>query len=383
MCTFAADLKNNKSPIMQRLVRFLLVLALITPVAVFASEHGDDHGGKTEKKEKTKAEKRAENKEYVKHHTNDSHDFGLFTIEGEEGEEDSHIGFPLPVILWDDGMHVFMSSAFHHGHEVAKSGDKYFILDYHDGKIYKADEHGNALTEEVDGEEVRLTPLDFSITKNVLVTILMGLLIFFLFRGVARSYRTGLAPTGSAKFFEPIIVFIRDEIAIPNIGEAGYRRYMPYLLTVFFFIWFLNLAGMTPLGINVTGNIAVTCALAIMTFVITNATAKKNYWMHIFWMPGVPWPMKIILMPIELVGVLVKPFALMIRLYANMLAGHIVLGSLIAVIFFFDAFLAKTAFVGLTFFLNIIELLVALLQAYIFTMLTALYFGAAAEEAHH
>ncbi len=364
---------------MQRLVRFLLVLALITPVAVFANAP-EDSG---EKKEKTKAEKRAENKEYVKHHTNDSHDFGLFTIEGEEGEEDSHIGFPLPVILWDDGMHVFMSSAFHHGHEVVESGGKYYVLNYHDGKIYKSDEHGNVMTKEVDGEEVKLTPLDFSITKNVLVTILMALLIFFLFRGVARSYKTGLAPTGSAKFFEPIIVFIRDEIAIPNIGEAGHRRYMPYLLTVFFFIWFLNLAGMTPLGINVTGNIAVTCALAIMTFVITNATAKKNYWMHIFWMPGVPWPMKIILMPIELVGVLVKPFALMIRLYANMLAGHIVLGSLIAVIFFFDAFLAKTAFVGLTFFLNIIELLVALLQAYIFTMLTALYFGSAAEEAHH
>ncbi|MCR9172468.1 MAG: F0F1 ATP synthase subunit A [bacterium] len=362
-------------------MRFLLVLALITPVAAFASGgHGDDHG---EKKEKTKEEKRAENKEYVKHHTNDSHDFGLFTIEGEKGEEDSHVGFPLPVILWEDGLHIFMSSKFHHGHEVVESNGKYFVLDYHDGKIYNADEHGNILKKEVDGEEVKLAPLDFSITKNVLVTILMAVLLFFLFRGIAKSYKTGLAPTGAAKFFEPIIVFIRDEIAIPNIGEGSHKKYMPYLLTVFFFIWFLNLAGMTPLGINVTGNIAVTCALAIMTFVITNATAKKNYWLHIFWMPGVPIPMKILLMPIEIIGVFVKPFALMIRLYANMLAGHIVLGSLIAVVFFFDAFLAKTAFVGLTFFLNIIELLVALLQAYIFTMLTALYFGAAAEEAHH
>jgi len=380
MCTFAADLENNKSPIMQRLVRFLLVLALVTPVAAFASGGYDaDHG---EKKEKTKEEKRAENKEYVKHHTNDSHDFGLFTIEGEKGEEDSHVSFPLPVILWDDGLHVFMSSKFHHGHEVVESNGKYYVLD-HDGVIYRSNKFGRIETEKVDGEEVEIAPLDFSITKNVLVTILMGILMFFLFRGVARSYKTGLAPTGAAKFFEPIVVFIKDEIAIPNIGEGAYKRYMPYLLTVFFFIWFLNLAGMTPLGINVTGNIAVTCALAIMTFVITNTTAKKNYWMHIFWMPGVPVPMKILLMPIELIGVFVKPFALMIRLYANMLAGHIVLGSLIAVIFFFDAFLAKTAFVGLTFFLNIIELLVALLQAYIFTMLTALYFGAAAEEAHH
>jgi F-type H+-transporting ATPase subunit a len=160
---------------------------------------------------------------------------------------------------------------------------------------------------------------------------------------------------------------------------------MNYLLTVFFFIWFLNLAGMTPLGINVTGNIAVTFGLAILTFFITQVTAKKDYWLHIFWMPGVPVPMKILLAPIEVIGVFVKPFALMIRLYANMLAGHIVLGSLIAVVYYFTNYGAKGAFVGLTFFLNIIELLVALLQAYIFTMLTALYFGAAAatHDEHH
>ena len=142
---------------------------------------------------------------------------------------------------------------------------------------------------------------------------------------------------------------------------------------------------MTPLGINVTGNIAVTFGLAILTFFITQVTAKKDYWLHIFWMPGVPVPMKILLAPIEVIGVFVKPFALMIRLYANMLAGHIVLGSLIAVVYYFTNYGAKGAFVGLTFFLNIIDLLVALLQAYIFTMLTALYFGAAAatHDEHH
>jgi F-type H+-transporting ATPase subunit a len=226
-------------------------------------------------------------------------------------------------------------------------------------------------------------PLDLSITKNVFIIFLMSILMFFLFRGIAKSYRTGLAPTGAAKFFEPIILFIRDDIAIPNIGEKQHKKYMVYLLTVFFFIWFLNLAGMTPLGINVTGNLAVTAALALCTFVITTFTAKKDYWMHIVWMPGVPVPMKIMLFPIEVIGMFVKPFALMIRLYANMLAGHIVLGALIAAVFFFDAFLAKGAFIGLTFFMNIIELLVALLQAYIFTMLTALYFGAAAAEGHH
>jgi F-type H+-transporting ATPase subunit a len=157
---------------------------------------------------------------------------------------------------------------------------------------------------------------------------------------------------------------------------------MVYLLTVFFFIWFLNLAGMTPLGINVTGNLAITGALALFTFVLTTFTGNKNYWMHIFWMPGVPVPMKIILIPIELIGMLVKPFALMIRLYANMFAGHVVLGALIGVVYFFDSIFAQGAFVGLTFFMNIIELLVALLQAYIFTMLTALYFGGASQEQH-
>jgi F-type H+-transporting ATPase subunit a len=200
---------------------------------------------------------------------------------------------------------------------------------------------------------------------------------------VAKAYKTSLSPTRSAKFFEPLILFVRDEIAVPNIGEKHYARFMPYLLTVFFFIWIINLFGLTPLGINVTGNIAVTACLAIFTFIITQVSGKKTYWMHIFWMPGVPIPMKIILAPIELLGVFIKPFALMIRLYANISAGHIVLMSLIALIFLFENWFARGAFFGLSFLLSIIELLVAFLQAYIFTMLTALYFGSAVEEHHH
>lgn len=370
---------------MNKFWKILLVAAALVPAISFAK-----HSAETEapKKELTKDEARTNNTEYVKHHTLDSHDFGLFTNE----ETGTHIGFPLPVILWDDGLHVFMSSAFHpeegNEHGVAESNGNYYVIGHHDGKVYSCDEHGKILedvTEDADGNEVvsEVRPVDFSITKNVFSTLLICLLLFFLFRGVAKSYKTGLAPTGAAKFFEPIILFIRDEIAIPNIGEKAHKKYMVYLLTVFFFIWFLNLAGMTPLGINVTGNIAVTAGLAIFTFLITNLSAKKDYWMHIFWMPGVPVPMKIMLIPIELVGLIVKPFALMIRLYANMLAGHIVLGSLIAVVVYFDSYLAKGAFVGLTFFMNIIELLVAALQAYIFTMLTALYFGSAAAEHAH
>ena len=364
-------------------------------------EEGHDDSATERSEEEQAAHDKAKNGEYVIHHTKDSHDFGFVTNESEN----KHYGFSLPVILYDEGFHFFSSSSFDHGHKVAKSDGNYYTLNSHDAKIYKCDEHGVILTKKIvekiteevldpeTGEMVEVTreevtyeslkPWDFSITKNVLVTFLMCLLMFLLFRGIAKSYRTGLAPTGAAKFFEPIVVFIRDEIAVPNIGEKQSKKYMAYLLTVFFFIWFLNLAGMTPLGINVTGNLALTAALALITFTITTFTGNKNYWMHIFWMPGVPVPMKIMLIPIELVGMIVKPFALMIRLYANMLAGHIVLGSLIAVVVYFDSYLAKGAFVGLTFFMNIIELLVAALQAYIFTMLTALYFGSAAAEHAH
>lgn len=370
---------------MQKVLRVLLVLILMTPAMSWAEHHEEkghgDHG--SEGKEITADEQRARNLEFVKHHTKDSHDFGILADESEH----KHYGFPLPVILWtDNGLVMFSSSKFNHddaGKQIVEQDGLRFTKLH--GKIYQLDEG----VEEIQFDEhhhptnAKAIALDFSITKNVFVTILMCVLMFFLFRGVAKSYKSGLAPTGSAKFLEPIIVFVRDEIAIPNIGEKHYRKYMPYLLTVFFFIWFLNLAGMTPLGINVTGNIALTSALAILTYLITTFTAKKDYWMHIFWMPGVPVPMKIILAPIELLGTIIKPFALMIRLYANMLAGHLVLGALIAAVFYFNAVAAKGAFVGLTFFLNLIELLVALLQAYIFTMLTALYFGAASEEHDH
>ena len=210
-----------------------------------------------------------------------------------------------------------------------------------------------------------------------------ALLMFFLFRSLAQSYhKNGGVAAGIGRFFEPIILYVRYDIAIPNIGEKHHGRYMSFLLTVFFFIWFLNLLGLTPLGINVTGNIAVTFGLALLTFLLTNLTANKNYWAHIFWMPGVPIPMKILLMPIELLGVIIKPFSLLIRLYANMQAGHIVLMSLIGLMFIFNNWLGSSLSFLLAFAISLIELLVAALQAYIFTMLSALYFGFAVEEHH-
>ena len=214
--------------------------------------------------------------------------------------------------------------------------------------------------------------------------IIVALLMFLLFTGLAKSYsKNASIASGAGRFFEPIVLYVRDEIAIPNIGEKHYKRYMSFLLTVFFFIWFLNIFGLTPLGINVTGNIAITAGLAIVTFIITTLTANKNYWGHIFWMPGVPVPMKIILAPIELLGIFIKPFALMIRLYANMIAGHIVVMSLLALIFLFQNIGMGAFSLVLTFIISVIEILVAALQAYIFTMLAALYFGAAVEEHHH
>jgi len=320
------------------------------------------------------SEVKAEILEVIGHHVLDGHDFSLFEYDGE------HIGFSLPIILWDNGAHFFLSSKFNHGEAVAESNGNFYVL--HHEKIYKTDASGTLTGDE--HHPTNLQPIDLSITKGVLTIMIVALLMFFLFTSLAKSYtKNGGISSGFGRLFEPIVIYIRDEIAIPNIGEKHYKRYMSYLLTIFFFVWFLNIFGLTPLGINVTGNIAITFGLAVITFVITNLTANKNYWGHIFWMPGVPLPMKIILAPIELLGVIIKPFSLMIRLYANIFAGHVVLMSLIGLMFIFKSWLGSSLSFMLSFAISTIEILVALLQAYIFTMLSALYFGSAVEEHHH
>ena len=340
-------------------------------------------------------------KGFIKHHLKDAHYFELF----------HGVKMPLPIIVWDNGIQFFLSSDFKkvevkevtapdstitfvplsESDSVAKESTDYLYESkssnysiFH-GKIVAA-KHGDMLLKlNSDGKKKLVSHsslIDFSITKNVLMTLLICLLIFFLFTGLSKSYNKGPIPSGFGRLLEPLVLFIRDDIAIPNIGEKHYKRYMSYLLTVFFFIWIVNLAGMTPLGINITGNIAITFSLALITYLITQFTANRNYWGHIFWMPGVPVPMKFVLMPIELLGTIIKPFSLMIRLYANITAGHVVLMSLIGLVFFASNLFAFGSFFGLTLFLGVIELLVAFLQAYIFTMLTALYFGAAVEEHH-
>ena len=330
--------------------------------------------------EETKAQE--ERAEFIQHHLLDSHDFHLFSYGKSSGHE-THIGIPLPVILWEDGLHFFISSEFHHGEAVAESNGKYFAINHHDGMIYNTDANGTFNVDEKH-HTTNTKPIDFSITKSIVMILIVALLMFMIFRNLGKSYskNDGIA-TGVGRFFEPLVLYIRDEIAIPNIGEKHYKKYMSHLLTVFFFIWFLNMFGLTPLGVNVTGNIAITASLAIITYLITTFTANGNYWGHIFWMPGVPLPMKIILAPIELLGVFIKPFSLMIRLYANIFAGHIVLMSLIGLMFIFKNWLGSSLSFMLSFAISTIEILVALLQAYIFTMLSALYFGSAVEEHHH
>jgi F-type H+-transporting ATPase subunit a len=330
---------------------------------------------------------KSEIKEFIDHHLKDSYDFNIFGYKNEAGELE-HVGFPLPVILWDNGLQIFSSSKFHHGEETAEVNGNFYRI--HHSKIYKTDASGYLFMKEgagFSGDEYHPTnvkPLDFSITKNVFMIFVVALIMFLLFKSLAKSYaKNGGIASGAGRFFEPIVLYVRDEIAIPNIGEKHYKKYMSYLLTIFFFVWFLNIFGLTPFGINVTGNIAVTACLALITFFITTFTAKKDYWGHIFWMPGVPVPMKIILAPIELLGIFIKPFALMIRLYANIVAGHIVLMSLIGLMFVFKNWIGSSLSFLLSFAISLIEILVALLQAYIFTMLSALYFGSAVEEHHH
>lgn len=235
---------------------------------------------------------------------------------------------------------------------------------------------------------------DFSITKNVFAMLLVIGLMSWLFISMAISYRRkpGTAPTGAQKLFEPVILFLQDEVAKPFIG-AKYERFMPLLLAIFFFILSLNLFGQIPFfgGANVTGNLAVTMVLAIIVFIVVNINGNKHYWEHIMWMPGIPAWVKTLITPIEILGVFIKPVTLMLRLFANITAGHIVIIIFISLIFIFGkagaepgaAYGASVASVLLALFISAIELLVAFIQAYVFTLLTASYIGAATEEHHH
>jgi F-type H+-transporting ATPase subunit a len=323
---------------------------------------------------------------------------------------------PLPVIVSDEnGFQFAMSSAYHADGENAMAHNGY-VLNHgvinrvkgdfpkedtpvtiahghegavvcHDGQSYALEGSKNLMQES--------SFYDFSISKNVFTMMLGILLLAFIFIRLANYYKSNSqkAPSGLNAALEVMVVFVRDEIAKPMIGKR-YYEFLPLLLTFFFFILVNNLFGLipfAPFGANVTGNISTTLVLAVIAFIVTNINGTKDYWGHIFWMPGVPVPIKIFLAPIEFLGVFIKPVSLMIRLFANITAGHIIIMSLVGLIFIFGnmgeslpgAFAGGVMAVPFTLFLSIIELVVAFIQAFIFTMLTASYFGAAVEEHHH
>jgi F-type H+-transporting ATPase subunit a len=376
--------------IAQKTIKFLTIaMVAFFTATTFASgtdkKHDDQNdGGRVNTKEEVEA--------YILHHIKDSHDFSLFSYTGDNGER-HHFGFPLPIILWtSEGLVTFMSSEFHHnddGHVIVeKKGLKFAKVH---SKIYELDESASSISfDETHHPTNAHKVLDFSITKSVVGILFIGLLLLFWFSRLAKQYKTKKVPTGFARVLEPLVIYVRDEIAKPNIGEKHYRRFTGYLLTVFFFIWVLNLLGLTPFGFNVTGQLAVTACLAIFTLVIYTVSGTKGYWMHMIWMPGVPVLIRPVLAIIELAGAfLIKPFSLLIRLYANITAGHIVVMSLIAIMFTLKSSLGVAGATGLSvvlsFLIILIEVLVAFLQAYIFTLLSALFIGMAVEDhaEHH
>ena len=371
--------------IAQKSIKFLTIaLIALFSVTSFASSTDKKHDNQNDdERVNTKEEVEA----YILHHIKDSHDFSLFSYTSDSGER-KHVGFPLPIILWtSEGLVTFMSSEFHHnddGHVIVEKNGLKFAKVH--SKILELDK--GAATVSFDDTHHATNAhkvLDFSITKSVVGILFIGFLLLFWFSRLAKQYKTKQVPTGFARVLEPLVLYVRDEIARPNIGDKHYRRFTGYLLTVFFFIWVLNLAGLTPLGFNVTGQLAVTACLAIFTLIIYTVSGNKDYWMHILWMPGVPVFVKPVLAIIELAGALIiKPFSLLVRLFANISAGHIVIMSLIAIMFTLKESLGVVGATGLSFvlsfFILLIELLVAFLQAYIFTMLSALFIGMAVEE---
>jgi len=328
-----------------------------------------------EETEKEKSEKKFDASTFILDHIADSHEWHILTKKNGES-----VAIYLPVILYskEKGLDVFSSKKLAHGHEY-----KGYRLEEEGelkGTIVNVDEAGT-----IDEENL---PLDFSITKAVVGMLSAALIGLWLFLSLASSYRkTGIShPKGIQRFLEPVILFVRDDIAIPNIGEHKYEKYMPYLLSVFFFILINNVMGLVPFpppfGANVTGNIAVTFVLATFTFVITQFSGNRAYWRHVFATPGVPFWLLPVMIPVEIIGIFSKPFALMIRLFANITAGHIIVLSLIALIFIFDSLAVAPLSILFVIFMDFLELLVAFLQAYIFTLLSALFISLAAPEHH-
>ncbi|WP_246186202.1 F0F1 ATP synthase subunit A [Phnomibacter ginsenosidimutans] len=324
-------------------------------------------------------------------HVTDAHDFHFMDIGGKA------ISIPLPVILYSEGKwHMFSSGNFHHGHE---AHDGFFLVNDHYIQQMKAEgvdvsglKNQQIIAVDAEGKpNASVQVYDFSMTKNVVQMLLASILLIVLMSSIAKKYAKNgpnKAPSGFQNAVEPVITFVRDEVAKPNL-HGKYQRYLPFLLTVFFFILINNLFGLIPGSANVTGNLALTAVLALISFIVILFSTNKHFWGHVFWFPGVPVPVKLIMLPVELMGIFTKPFALMIRLFANMVAGHVIILSFIILIFIFGAmskslgYGTSPIFVGLAVFIYAIEVLVAFIQAFIFTNLTAVFIGQAFEHGDH
>jgi F-type H+-transporting ATPase subunit a len=339
-----------------RILILCVSLASISIGKAKAQEEAEPH------KSEHSAKKEFKPAEVIIHHVLDDHIWHFW--DGAGGT------LYLPVIVYsaEKGLDVFSSHNFYDEHHEVKPYNGYVLEHNH---IYL--------------EEGHKAVFDISITKNVAMLLINATVLLIVLLAAAKSAKrnTGKAPKGVQAFIEPIVLFIRDEVVKPNIGH-GYEKYLPYLLTLFFFILFGNLLGLLPGAANLTGNIAVTFTLAILTFVITNVSGNSSYWSHIFWTPGVPLPLRFIILPVEIVGVFTKPISLMVRLFVAITAGHIVILSLLSLTFIFQSYSVGLGSTLIVLFINLIELLVAGIQAYVFTLFTSLYIGmATAKDEHH
>jgi F-type H+-transporting ATPase subunit a len=359
---------------MLKIVRvFIIILAILCSNILTASAEENISSGNGHAAEKFNASK------LIMEHIADSYEWHIAKF------GDFHLSIPLPVILYSkiSGFHVFMSGKLHHGtvsfqgFHIGNEESRYA------GKIVESDAGGN---------EVR--PFDFSITKNVTSLFISIIILFLIFLSVAKRYKENFnrPPKGIQSWLEPLVLFIRDDVVKASIGEEKYQKYLPYLLTVFFFIFLNNLLGLIPIvpgGANLTGNIAVTMVLALFTFAIILYSGSRDYYTHLVNAPGIPWWLKfpLPLMPVvEIMGVFTKPFVLMVRLFANITAGHIIALGFYSLIFIFGeksplaGFGVSVVSIAFTIFMTLLELLVAFIQAYVFTLLSALYIGMALEQ---
>ena len=394
---------NFESQMVLRRAKSLLV-AVFSVFCLISSaqekEHPDQH---LETKDHQNIEKGATEKfnanEVIFGHVLDAHQFHFFSYKGGDGEQ-HHVGISLPVILYSPqkGFSIFSSGKFHHG-EHEHNGYR-LVTDHYKEQLkeqgYTAAQLKGLYNETIVAVDENGLPskdikvYDFSLTRNVVQMILALALLVWILIAVAKRYAKGegvkTAPKGLQNLIEPLVTFIRDEVAMPNLGHK-YRKYMPYLLTIFFFILINNVIGLIPGTANVTGNIAFTLVLGVISFIVILFSTNKHYWAHIF-NPPVPGGVKPIMIPVEFLGIFTKPIALIVRLFANMIAGHIIIICLISLIFIFGNLSKGVGWgfspvsIAFTVFIYFIEILVAFLQAYIFTNLTAVFIGQAFEGSH-